>query len=195
MYAGHISMFDNIKQDPNNNNNIPSDFGYFFWKFQDKSSQHNKDFDTKPLIFWFNGGPGCSSMDGALVEIGPFRIDHKGNAIINKGSWHTRGDLVFVDQPIGTGFSSFKDESINTLFEKDLNKISERLMEFLNKYFELFPMDLNKDIILAGESYAGQYIPYFAKVKQNFNPRLCGNILFLTKIFNLPVKSLLSLKF
>lgn len=177
MYAGHISMFDNIKQDPNNNNNIPSDFGYFFWKFQDKSSQHNKDFDTKPLIFWFNGGPGCSSMDGALVEIGPFRIDHKGNAIINKGSWHTRGDLVFVDQPIGTGFSSFKDESINTLFEKDLNKISERLMEFLNKYFELFPMDFNKDIILAGESYAGQYIPYFAKFIQNRNKKIVSQAL------------------
>ena len=170
MYAGHISMFDDIKEDPNND--IPSDFGYFFWKFQDKSLQQNKNSNTKPLIFWFNGGPGCSSMDGALVEIGPFRIDHNGNAIINKGSWHTRGDLVFIDQPIGTGFSSFKSDSINKIFEKDLNKISERLMEFLNKYFELFPMDLNKDIILAGESYAGQYIPYFAKFIQNHNKKI-----------------------
>ena len=172
MYAGHISMFNDIKQDPNNGNNIPPDFGYFFWKFQDKSIEQTNPTDSKPLIFWFNGGPGCSSMDGALVEIGPFRINQNGNAIINKGSWHTRGDLVFIDQPIGTGFSSFKSDSINQFFEKDLNKTSERLMEFLDKYFEIFPMDLNKDIILAGESYAGQYIPYFARSIQNYNKKI-----------------------
>lgn len=170
MYAGHIStMFPDLKQNKDDDI-IPSDFGYFFWKFQEQSLRRVDDNneDERPLILWFNGGPGCSSMDGALVESGPFRIDDKGNAVINPGSWHTRGDLVFIDQPIGTGFSSFSQPE-KKYYENDLNEISLRLIEFLGKYFEIFPEDLQKDIILAGESYAGQYIPYFASAIHEYN--------------------------
>ncbi|CAL9737508.1 pheromone-processing carboxypeptidase Kex1p [Monosporozyma servazzii] len=170
MYAGHISMFDDIKENTENKDKVPSDFGYFFWKFEGKLvTEEEENDEEKPLIFWFNGGPGCSSMDGALVESGPFRINNNGEAIINPGSWHTRGDLVFIDQPIGTGFSSFNDENIDLFFENDLNQVSERLMEFLKNYFQIFPADQDKEIILAGESYAGQYIPYFASHIKTYN--------------------------
>lgn len=173
MYAGHISMFNDIKENKDNKDKIPSDFGYFFWKFEQKllSEEEEKSEENKPLIFWFNGGPGCSSMDGALVESGPFRIDNNGKAIMNPGSWHTRGDLVFIDQPIGTGFSSFNDENIDLFFDNDLDQVSERLMEFLKNYFQIFPLDQDKEIILAGESYAGQYIPYFASHIKDYNTK------------------------
>ena len=78
---------------------------------------------------------------------------------------HTRGDLVFVDQPLGTGFSTLdknKEQSDNS-FDIDLNDVTNHFMQFLENYFQVFPEDLPKKLLLAGESYAGQYIPYFAK--------------------------------
>lgn len=156
MYAGHIP-YDDFEE-----TELPNDFGYFFWKFQDHEASVEK-----PLIFWLNGGPGCSSMDGALVESGPLRVDAKGNAYLNSGSWHSRGDLVFVDQPFGTGFSSIKNHHDDTLMEESLDTASNHFVKFLINYFKIFPEDLEKEIVLAGESYAAQYIPFFAHFIKN----------------------------
>ncbi|CCK68513.1 serine-type carboxypeptidase KNAG_0B00650 [Huiozyma naganishii CBS 8797] len=163
MYAGHIDVFEQLKKE---SDMIPEDYGYFFWKFEDPENIEK----GKPLIFWLNGGPGCSSMDGALVENGPLRVDSKGNVYLNKGSWHSRGDLVFTDQPIGTGFSSLNDTNMDAqFFEDSLDGVSERFMEFLINYMKVFPEDADREIILAGESYAGQYIPFFANRILEYN--------------------------
>ena len=53
-------------------------------------------------------------MDGALLETGPFRIDENEKVIYNNGSWHKFGDIIYVDQPAGTGFS-FTNEYITDL--------------------------------------------------------------------------------
>lgn len=141
MFAGQLELF------------LENNTNYFFWKFSDREKIPEA---KKRTIFWLNGGPGCSSMDGALMESGPFRIDRHGEVTLLDGSWHKAGDMVFVDQPAGTGFS-FTD-----VFRHDLDQISLDFLRFLDKYFELFPEDRQNEIFFAGESYAGQYIPYIA---------------------------------
>mmetsp|Transcript_8947 Transcript_8947/g.11174 ORF Transcript_8947/g.11174 Transcript_8947/m.11174 type:complete len:684 (-) Transcript_8947:8490-10541(-) len=126
---------------------------YFFWKYQDTKKIPEAE---KRTIFWLNGGPGCSSMDGALMEAGPFRVNKEMEVIYNEGSWHKSGDIVFVDQPAGTGFS-YSDE-----YDHDLDQITIEFLKFMEKYYELFPDDASNEIYFAGESYAGQYIPYIA---------------------------------
>lgn len=64
------------------------------------------------VIFWFNGGPGCSSFDGSLMEVGPFRTVPASEtttgmveAKLVEGGWEEFATVVFVDQPPGTGYS------------------------------------------------------------------------------------------
>ncbi|KAI5960835.1 uncharacterized protein KGF55_004405 [Candida pseudojiufengensis] len=152
MYSGQLELF------PENNTN------YFFWKFVDSKKSDNT---IKKTIFWLNGGPGCSSMDGALLETGPFRINKDKQIILNNGTWHKSGDIIYVDQPAGTGFSYTNQDS----FIHDLDVMAFYFLRFMEKYYELFPDELNNDIYFAGESYAGQYIPYIATaiIKRNKN--------------------------
>jgi carboxypeptidase D len=141
MFAGQLELF------PENNTH------YFFWKYADSNRiPENK----KRTTFWLNGGPGCSSMDGALLEAGPFRVNEKEEVVYNSGSWHKATDLVFVDQPAGTGFS-FTDT-----YDHDLDQVVVDFLRFMDKYFEVFPDEVENEIYFAGESYAGQYIPYIA---------------------------------
>ncbi|EGW30146.1 uncharacterized protein SPAPADRAFT_73535 [Spathaspora passalidarum NRRL Y-27907] len=143
MFAGQLPIF------PDTNTS------YFFWKFSDpKKTEYNHN----RTIFWFNGGPGCSSMDGALLELGPFRVNPNLKIIYNEGSWHHAADVVFVDQPPGTGFSTTDGEH----YLSDLDQVRDYYLVFMKKFFEIFPSDANNEIYLAGESYAGQYIPYVA---------------------------------
>lgn len=49
-----------------------------------------RDPNSRPLVLWLNGGPGCSSVAyGAAEEIGPFRINSDGRTLfLNPYSWN-----------------------------------------------------------------------------------------------------------
>jgi carboxypeptidase C (cathepsin A) len=55
---------------------------------------------------WLTGGPGCSSEIALFYENGPFSFDEKNKSLIyNEYSWNNISNLLFVDNPVGTGFS------------------------------------------------------------------------------------------
>ncbi|CAF2997789.1 unnamed protein product [Rotaria socialis] len=130
------------------------DAALFFWHFASKNLA-----DRSKTVIWLNGGPGCSSLIGAWLGIGPFRFQGKDTIIENDGSWHMSANLLFVDQPVGTGFSY----TVNNSFISDLDEMANQFLSFLDRYVDVFPELLDDDIYLAGESFAGQYIPYIAK--------------------------------
>lgn len=50
-----------------------------------------------PLLFWFNGGPGCSSLLGALYEHGPFIYNDAFTFLVNNPeSWNKRANTVYI---------------------------------------------------------------------------------------------------
>jgi len=148
MHAGHIEV------DPEHNGNL------FFWHFENKHIANKQR-----TVIWLNGGPGCSSEDGALMEIGPYRVKDEENLSLNNGSWHEFANLLFVDNPVGTGFSYVDTDS----FIHELDTMAEQFIVFLTKFFELFPHYEEDDIYIAGESYAGQHIPYIARAIMDRN--------------------------
>lgn len=151
MHAGHIEV------DPQNNGNL------FFWHFQ-----NHHIANRQRTVIWLNGGPGCSSMDGALMEVGPYRLKDDHALEYNNGSWYEFANMLFVDQPVGTGFSYVNTDS----YLHELPEMASQFITFLEKWFELFPEYERDDIYIAGESYAGQHIPYIAKAILERNQKL-----------------------
>lgn len=122
----------------------------FYWMFPSRSDPAND-----PLVFWLSGGPGCSSGLAALFENGPFHIVD-GQLVENPHSWNNKANLVFIDQPVGTGFS--KGEITKMPHNED--QVAEQFGVFLKGFFESRTEYKGREFYITGESYAGHYIPF-----------------------------------
>ena len=72
----------------------------FYWLFKSRSNP-----DKDPLVMWLTGGPGCGSEVALFFENGPFNINEDLTLKKNPYSWNSVANVIFIDQPIGTGFS------------------------------------------------------------------------------------------
>ncbi|KAJ4709761.1 Carboxypeptidase [Melia azedarach] len=117
-----------------------------------------------PLLIWLQGGPGCSSMTGNFLELGPWRVtlSQKEKDVEqlslepNPGSWNRIFGLLFLDNPIGTGFSiaATVDE-----IPRDQISVAKHLFAAINGFIQLDSSFTNRPVYVTGESYAGKYVP------------------------------------
>ncbi|KAK9715149.1 hypothetical protein RND81_06G146100 [Saponaria officinalis] len=117
---------------------------------------------SKPLVLWLNGGPGCSSFgNGGLLELGPFRVKRDGKTLYrNPYSWNNVANVLFLESPAGVGFSYGNESSIYE--ETGDASTAKDAYTFLVNWLERFPEYKYRDFYLAGESYAGHYVPQLA---------------------------------
>ncbi|KAH6562062.1 hypothetical protein BASA50_004205 [Batrachochytrium salamandrivorans] len=73
----------------------------FYWFFPAQEPLE----ETPPLIIWLQGGPGSSSMIGLFYEMGPVHLNEKLELYPNPNSWNKHYSMIFVDNPVGSGFS------------------------------------------------------------------------------------------
>ncbi|KAL7917829.1 Alpha/Beta hydrolase protein [Trichoderma austrokoningii] len=125
----------------------------FFWFFPTTNEEHQ---DDKEIVIWLSGGPGCSSMLSLLVENGPF-LWQPGTLepTRNPFSWHLLTNVVWIDQPVGTGFSKGKTNIA------DEDELAEQFMGFWRNFIDTFGMHGWK-IYIATESWGGMYGPYIS---------------------------------
>lgn len=123
-----------------------------------------------------NGGPGCSSLTGLFLELGPSSIDKDLNTKWNPYSWNANASVIFLDQPVNVGYSYSGQAVSNTI------AAGKDVYALLTLFFMEFPEYAKQDFHIAGESYAGHYIPVFASEilshkKRNINLQsiLIGN--------------------
>ncbi|KAF9620595.1 hypothetical protein IFM89_013621 [Coptis chinensis] len=121
-----------------------------------------EDPSSKPLVIWLEGGPGCSSVGSEAERIGPFSINPDGKTLyLNPYSWNQVANIIFLESPVGTGFSYSSNPS-EYLTNGDKRTADDSLV-FLLKWFERFPQYKGRDFYITGESYAGHYIPQLAQ--------------------------------
>ncbi|THG01802.1 hypothetical protein TEA_006148 [Camellia sinensis var. sinensis] len=125
----------------------------FYFFFESRNS--NED----PVVIWLTGGPGCSSELAMFYENGPFTIAKNMSLVWNEYGWDMASNLLYVDQPIGTGFSYSSDKRD---IRHNENGVSNDLYDFLQAFFAEHPEFTKNDFYITGESYAGHYIPAFA---------------------------------
>ncbi|KAF8529285.1 peptidase S10 serine carboxypeptidase [Hysterangium stoloniferum] len=129
----------------------------FFYFFESRGNPERDD-----VVMWINGGPGCSSATGLLMELGPCNIDMDGSSnngtLWNPYAWNSNANVFFLDQPVGVGFS-YADfgETIETTEDAAKN-----VQAFVRIFFESFPQFAGRKFHLSGESYGGKYLPVMA---------------------------------
>ena len=119
----------------------------WFWFFPSENPKADKE-----ITIWLNGGPGCSSLNGLLQENGPFLWQPGTNAPVkNPYSWTNLTNVVYIDQPAGTGFSPGPPSVKNEI------DVANQFNDFWKRFMTTFAMEDFK-VYITGESYAGQYI-------------------------------------
>jgi len=122
-----------------------------------------KDPDTAPVVLWLNGGPGCSSLDGFIYEHGPFRTDPNDHTRLVRfeHTWASVANMIYLEAPAGVGFSYSTNPAD---YHTDDDQTASDSAQALKAFFAAFPhFSSGRDFFIAGESYAGVYVPTLAE--------------------------------
>nr|XP_040567712.1 vitellogenic carboxypeptidase-like [Lepeophtheirus salmonis] len=134
----------------------------FFWFFVSKETRAPES----PLLLWLQGGPGWSSLYGLFKENGPFLVgwdydSHQPYLLRNEHSWHKDHNVLYIDNPVGTGFSYADNEKGYLTTDEE---VAEALIEAIRQFMILYPKLVPEAVppstkfFAFGESYGGSYV-------------------------------------
>lgn len=171
-YSGFLT----VKEDTDSN--------MFFWFIP----ATDVDPSEAPVVIWLQGGPGSSSLFGLLELHGPFlanyvepTIDNQNDgpvdAVMNPYAWSKKANMIYIDNPVGAGFSYATYDGLPSNQEE----FARDLYEFLLQWFTLFPEYQKNDFYAFGESYGGKWVPTISKKihDENLNATLKINLVGL----------------
>lgn len=149
---------------------------YEHYLFFESEGDPKKD----PLIMWTNGGPGASSLIGSFTELGPYYLSHlstetdsyrrTGVPTLFKSSyrWTKLGGLIIRNLPPPVGFSYCEPAGPSgdghSCGSWNDTQTARHSLIFMEKWMQKFPQYSSHDLYLAGESYAGVYVPMLARL-------------------------------
>ena len=91
-------------------------------------------------------------MFGLFIEHGPYFVDK--NLLLNERtiSWSKKYNMLYIDQPAGTGFSFTDDLRGYATSQYD---VARDLYNAISQFYKVFPEQLSSDFYVTGESYGG----------------------------------------
>lgn len=136
------AICDTVKQHSGYFKLATGDKHYFYWFFESRSAP-----TTDPVVMWMTGGPGCSSEVALFGENGPCSVNEAGSATIpNKFSWNSKANVLYIDQPAGTGFSYGLGMDHNEV------GVAADMYDFLQQFFKAHAEYAPLDFFVVGES-------------------------------------------
>uniref|UniRef100_A0A4D5R9R6 Carboxypeptidase n=1 Tax=Scolopendra viridis TaxID=118503 RepID=A0A4D5R9R6_SCOVI len=134
--------------------NIRTDAFMFWWLYYSTS---NASYLEQPLVLWLQGGPGASSTGyGNFMEIGPLTV----NLTQRNTTWVQNANVLFVDNPVGTGFSYVTNK---TALTHNNTEIANDLLTFLISFMKKIPEFQKVPLYIFSESYGGKMAVTFSK--------------------------------
>lgn len=140
----------------------------FYWFFESSRASLMPQAHVLPLVVWLNGGPGSSSLLGLFMENGPFRLAGSPARVTPAAvPWNRGVHLLYWDQPVGTGFSTVQDGRYAT----DQQTVARDFCAALEQFYEAVGYS-ECPLFIAGESYAGKFIPNIAAEILDHHPNI-----------------------
>ncbi len=146
--------------------------------------------EDRPIMFFYNGGPGSSTVWLHMGSLGPKHVATAGDQHLpaapytmadNPYSLLDVSDLVFIDAP-GTGFGQLIGKDAEKAFwgvDGDANAFSRFIARFVSKYNRW-----NSPKFLFGESYGTTRSAIMADELQNGKSMDLNGVILLSQIFN-----------
>lgn len=123
---------------------------HMFWYLEPCRHCSQLPATSRPLVIWLQGGPGASGVGfGQFTEVGPFGVGWE----TRRPAWTDVADVVFLDQPVGTGFSYVDDES---LLVTSNDQIAADLVTWFRALLSRYPAFKDQPLHVVCESYGGK---------------------------------------
>ena len=146
--------------------------------------------EERPITFFYNGGPGSSTVWLHMGSLGPKHVVTDGDQhlpaapyklVDNAYSLLDSSDLVFIDMP-GTGFGRLIGKDAEKAFwgvDEDANAFARFIARFITKYNRW-----NSPKFIFGESYGTTRSAVLANILENEKSIDLNGIILLSQIFN-----------
>ncbi|KAL3538781.1 hypothetical protein ACH5RR_002147 [Cinchona calisaya] len=124
--------------------------------------ESERDPIRDPLVLWLAGGPGCSAFSAIAYELGPLAFDVEAfngslpSLLLNPYAWTKIANIIFLDSPVGTGFSYAT--TLEGYYSSD-TKSAKDTYNFLRKWLLNHPKFTKNRLYIGGDSYGGKIVP------------------------------------
>ncbi|XP_031128403.1 serine carboxypeptidase-like 18 isoform X2 [Ipomoea triloba] len=142
--------------------------------------ESEKSPETDPLLLWLTGGPSCSGLSALFYEIGPLTINYANSTgdipalKLNPYAWTKVANIIFVDQPVGTGYSYAQTSDA---YKTNDTLSAQHTYSFLVQWLLDHPTFLSNPLYVGGDSYSGITVPLVVRniydgLESGIEPRL-----------------------
>lgn len=166
---------------------VPVDYGYVYMSLPvgKECSSTNYGFywmypsqkKNAPVLITFIGGPGMCVLSKAFGRFNPLDIDKQNHCLFkNNNAITNRYHLIYVESPIGSGFSYCSDKTKVKNYEVLADNAAETL-EFIFKKHSILNLR-EREFFFNGETFCGLQLPkIISEVRDQCKIKVSGVIL------------------